>query len=327
MSRAYSLILRGELERAHDVIRELLQLARERQWWTYLRIVPNVKDVVLREAIRAHIDLPFAQKLARNFGLRPGDDPPPDWLWLVKVRTLGEFEIAVDGVPLRFARKAQKRPLSLIKAVVALGGRGVSTEQLAACLWPDSEGDNAGDALTMAAHRLRKLLRHESTVVIRDARCWLDADAVWVDVQALERVLDRIEAASEKVVGSDVRSHLAELIDLYRGQFLEREAEEAWLLPLRQRLRGRVQRALAVLGQRLEQERYWDGAVTAYERGIELDPLAESLYRNLMQCHRSRGRLAEAAEAYRRCRHMLSVVLGTSPSPETQSVFESLSSH
>jgi DNA-binding SARP family transcriptional activator len=238
---------------------------------------------------------------------------------------LGEFKITVDGRPVTFARKAQKRPLGLLKAVIAFGGRGVNTGQLAACLWPESDGDDAGDALTMAAYRTRKLLGRQSVLVIRDTRCWLDADVVWVDVWALERVLDRIETADGHG-WPDAQGDLTELTELYRGHFLEHDAEEAWLLPLRQRLRGRVQRALAVLGQRLEREGQWDKAAAAYERGIDLDPLAEALYCRLMECHRSRGRLAEAAETYRRCRHMLSVVLGTTPAAQTQSLFESLSS-
>jgi DNA-binding SARP family transcriptional activator len=201
----------------------------------------------------------------------------------------------------------------------------VDVEHLAALLWAESEADDADDALTMAAHRLRKLFGEESALTIRDGKISLDHDSVWVDAWALERVLSRIEGETERARSLNLDADLHELQRLYRGHFLERDAEEAWILPMQQRLRGRVQRAFVKAGQRLEAEQRWDAGAALYERGIELDPLAEDMYRRLMLCHRARGRLTEASEVYRRCRHMLSVMLGAQPSRETRSVYESLS--
>jgi hypothetical protein len=39
-----------------------------------------------------------------------------------------------------------------------------------------------------------------------------------------------------------------------------------------------------------------------------------------MICYRELGEVAEALQVYRRCRDMLSIVLGTTPSPETEVV-------
>jgi LuxR family transcriptional regulator, maltose regulon positive regulatory protein len=322
MSRAYSLLLRDERSRAHQVIGELLRLARDRDWWTYLRIVPNVKDAVIREAIRAQIELPFALQLARNLHVRPGDDPPPAWPWPVKVQTLGEFRVVVDGAALVFGRKAQKRPLSLLKALIALGGHGVDAQLLTSLLWPESDADDAENALTMAAIRLRKLLGDERTLTIRDGKCSLNSDAVWVDAWELERLLDRMEASAGNDADTDI--WLGQLRKLYQGDFLSLDAEEPWILPMRHRVRGRVRQAIANIGQRLEQAQRWDDATAVYERGIEIDPLAEQLYQKLMLCLRAKGRRAEASEVYRRCRHMFSVILGAKPNSETQAIFDSL---
>lgn len=326
MSRAYSLLLQGERDRAHMVIGEMLRLARDMDWWTYLRIVPNVKDVVIREAIHERIELPFAQRLVREFRVRPGPEPGPDWPWTVKVHTLGEFRVEVNGTALMFSRKAQRRPLGMLKVLIALGGSGVDAQHLAAELWPASEGDSADDALMITAHRLRRLLCDENALVIRDGKCSLNLDLVWVDVWDLERQLDLADTISDAWTASGVDTLMEMLLETYRGHFLEREAEEAWMLPIQQRLKARVQRALAGVGQYLEHAQRWDVATTVYERGIALDPLAETFYRRLMLCHCRCGRLAEASEVFRRCRHMLSVMLGAKPSADTLAVFESLAS-
>ena len=61
-------------------------------------------------------------------------------------------------------------------------------------------------------------------------------------------------------------------------------------------------------------------AAALYSRALELDNLAESLYRRLMTCYRELGEVAEALQVYRRCRDMLSIVLSASPSIETEAV-------
>ena len=65
-------------------------------------------------------------------------------------------------------------------------------------------------------------------------------------------------------------------------------------------------------------------AIGQYERALEADDLAESLYRGLMQCHAALGRRAEAVEVYSRCRKALAARLGVEPGPETRAIYESL---
>ena len=58
-------------------------------------------------------------------------DHPP---WALKIFTLGRFGLLSDGKPVRFTRKAQEKPLALLKALIALGGREVHEEQIADAL-------------------------------------------------------------------------------------------------------------------------------------------------------------------------------------------------
>ena len=89
----------------------------------------------------------------------------------------------------------------------------------------------------------------------------------------------------------------------------------------RERLRSRFRRLVAREGARMEGEGRWSDAATCYERGVEVDPLAESLYRQLMVCHLRRGALAEALHVYARCRIQLQRALGVVPSAATEAVF------
>src|SRR4029079_16508352 len=85
----------------------------------------------------------------------------------------------------------------------------------------------------------------------------------------------------------------------------------------RDALRARFVRTLSRLGERLEHQGDFATAIDVYRRGLEADHLAEAFYRGLMRSLASTGDQAEALSAFRRCRELLSIVLGVKPSAET----------
>lgn len=90
------------------------------------------------------------------------------------------------GQALHFQRKAQKKPLALLMALVSAGGRQVSAALLAGELWPDADGDAARNALTITLFRLRHLLECQEAVVLSDGRLSLDPQRVWLDTWNFE---------------------------------------------------------------------------------------------------------------------------------------------
>lgn len=83
-------------------------------------------------------------------------------------------------------------------------------------------------------------------------------------------------------------------------------------------------RTLKALGGFWEAHEAWDKAQSLYERVLEIDNVAEEAYRRLMSCYARAGRPAEALRVYRRCRQMLSLVLGIAPSAETETLYRSI---
>ena len=73
-----------------------------------------------------------------------------------------------------------------------------------------------------------------------------------------------------------------------------------------------------LLGQRCERAGRPEAAIALYRAALEQDNLAEELYQHLIACHLARGDSAQALNAYRRCRELLSIVLGLKPSARTE---------
>jgi DNA-binding SARP family transcriptional activator len=113
------------------------------------------------------------------------------------------------------------------------------------------------------------------------------------------------------------------LLDAYPGPLLDGD-EAAWIAKPRDALRSRFVRTLMEVGAALERAGDWATAIDVYRRGLEADNLAESLYRGLMRALVATGNHAEALTTYRRCRELLSIVLGVKPSFETERLYQDI---
>jgi DNA-binding SARP family transcriptional activator len=248
-------------------------------------------------------------------------------VWPLKIFTFGQFSLLLDGKPLTFSRKAQKRPLDLLKVLIASGRRAVKTSTLIESLWPDSEGDAAHITFDSTLYRLRKLLGIESILVLSEGKLSLDASRCWTDVWAFDDLIARIdnELHSGNAHDKSENNPLAkELLHLCVGLFLEKDSQEPWAVQARDKLKAKFVRAVTLLGTTLENRKEWPQAIALYARALELDNLTEGIYRRLMICYREQGEPAEALNVYRRCRDMLSIVLNVKPSPETDAIYGSL---
>jgi DNA-binding SARP family transcriptional activator len=310
---------RGKRRLALPLLRKMLEAARKQGYVNRLFWTPELMTRLLATALEHGIEVEFVQRLIRKRKLAP----PPEALQLeqwplpVKVHTLGRFGVLLDGKPLQFRGKAQKKPLELLMALIAFGGRDVSEEQLAGTLWPDAEGDAAHKAFGVAVYRLRRLLRCDEAISVQRNHVSLDPRAAWVDVWALERSL----AANED--GMDAAAS-DRAIALYRGPFLGRNLDVPWAMPLRERLRVRFVRHVIQRAQRLFDAGDTKAAIAVLERGISADPLAEDCYRHLMLCYQALDRKADAIGVYQRCQKTLSATLGVSPAPETMALYRTL---
>ncbi len=241
----------------------------------------------------------------------------------VRIHVLGQFMILQDGRPLAFGRKTPRKPLALLKMLVASGGVRADASVLSESLWPESEGDAARKSFDINLHRLRKVLGIQDLLTLFDGKLSFDPRKCWIDVWEFEDVVERIEQAISRSPEGDIAefpSLVSELLRVYAGHFLEHETQDAWAISFRDRLRAKFGRAVMTLAACLEQHRKWDQAAALYSRALELDNLAESFYRRLMLCYRELGETAEALRVYRRCRDLLAVVFSLKPSAETEAI-------
>jgi LuxR family maltose regulon positive regulatory protein len=322
--RAYVSLQKGDEASAVPLLKEGMRIGRENGFVNLYMWLPGAMEDIVVKALDAGIDVSYVQDLVRRNLLFPESTPleVENWPWPLKIYTLGRFGIVKDGKPVRFSGKVQQKPLSLLKVLIALGGRSVSTYQIYDALWPDSDGDAAHTAFSTTLYRLRQLLGYEKAVHVQEGKLTLDDRYCWVDAWAFERLLTQADDLCHKDLTGKAIDLMQKAINMYHGHFLEEG--QMWVVTLREHLRNRFMQTVKNLGAYRENIGQWDQAINCYQKGLEVDDLAEEFYQRLMICYQHLGFRSDAFSVYQRCRKTLTAALGIAPSPETRAIYESL---
>ena len=319
-TEAYFLLCEDGEAAALAPLRRALTLMRETDLMNYSGWRHVVMSLLCAVALEHDIEAKLVDRLILHRRLKfPKERATTDaWPFPLKIHTLGRFSLLRDGKPVRFEGKAQKKPLELLKLLVALGGREVAESRIIDALWPETEADQARQNLKATLHRLRKLIGND-VLLLNEGKLTLDPHQVWVDVWAFERLLndsrDNLHTGhSQKAIDSGQRA-----VKLYQGAFLAAD-DQPFFLPLRERLRARLLAQLGELAQQLCKTEACDDCLALYRKGIEIDPLTESFHQGLMRCYQCLQQPSEALMTYERCRKLLKSKLGIDHSPQTRAL-------
>ena len=352
LAGAYYALMRKQERKGLQLLKKALQEGKEKgfvniDWW-----LPRVMSFLLGRALEEGIEMEYTRELILRRKLVP-DSPPYHielWPWPLKIFTFGKFVVQRNGAPLAYAHKAPKKPLELLRLLVALGGKNVGEARLMELLWPDAQGDAAHKALGVAVVRLRELLGVKEALQVKEGAVSLDERYAWNDARAFEKLVqeadEELQRQSEKggwgesgkrrgaqkgardispvsrFTHSPTLRALEKAVSLYRGPFLGDE-KQFWIIGPRERFRDAFLRAVEVLGARWERKRQWRKAVDVYDRGLAVDDLIEKFYVRMIECHLRLGSQAEALAVHRRLRKTLKAY-GVAPSSESEEVYRTI---
>ncbi|HZN77866.1 MAG TPA: AAA family ATPase, partial [Micromonosporaceae bacterium] len=224
----------------------------------------------------------------------------------LRISVLGGFRAEVGGRPVAEDAWRRSGAAALVKLLAVTPGHRMHREQLIDVLWPDLDQAAGARRLTKALHFARRALA-AGQVRLRDDLVSLEADGLWVDV-------DAFEAAARR---GDTEQALA----VYAGDLLPENRFDKWAEPRRVQVREGVVRLLLDQGSERESRGDRRGAVASYERLVDIDPVHEEAHARLMSLAASEGQRHVAVRWFGRLVQSLREELDVAPNDEVRQLY------
>jgi ABC-type oligopeptide transport system substrate-binding subunit/DNA-binding SARP family transcriptional activator len=229
---------------------------------------------------------------------------------------LGPPSITWTGQPVTISRR-QARAL-VYRLAVRL--EVMPREQLCFLFWSDVPESTARRRLSRLLAHLRQALPAPGLLLSERDFVWLDPDRVWSDTATFERLCAELDDGSLEC--------LQRAVHLCRGPFLagfsmpDALEVEDWALSEQRAFELLYLKALAGLMEAHAERGSYGEAIPLAQRYLNIDELAESVHRRLIEIFAAAGDRSAALRQYERCTTILARELSVHPAPETQAAYE-----
>lgn len=236
------------------------------------------------------------------------------------IRLLGDFSLVYGGEPVTSVNTPRLH--SLLAYLILHRDAPQLRQHLAFLFWPDTGEAQARTNLRQILNQLRHALPDADYFLQVDASSvsWRAEARFQLDVAEFEHALAAADAAEQV---DDRRAGLERAAEQYRAGLLP-SCYDDWIVPERERLHQRHQRALAQLIELLEARRDYPAAIHHARRLLRDDPIDEAGYRNLMRLLALSNDRTGALRVYHTCVAALQRELGVEPSQPTREAYERL---
>lgn len=310
---AYLAVRDGRAD-ADQRIQALWAGLRQRLSYDFFDHLPDFCARLCVLALERDIETDFVRSLISKCELAAPEHAPSSWPWPLRLQAFGGFAVWRNGELLAADGKAQRKPLALLQALVALEAfseeSAVEVARIVELLWPDVDAAAPKSSFEMTLSRLRKWLGVEQALRLSNGRLSLNSRLVWCDVEAFERACGALQHTLRPHGDAAVlAAQLQQMMQLYRGPLFGNAVLESWQLQARERNVLRFTRLVRDAGKHLETQQDWSAALSLYEASLEQDLSAEALHLALIRCLRALGREGEARRAIQRCEAVLGIRL------------------
>jgi DNA-binding SARP family transcriptional activator len=219
----------------------------------------------------------------------------------------------------RTSRQGLRAVALELVAYLALHPHGATRDELLEAIWPDQDPLKTRGRLYQATRDARRLLGHDAIVRTRE-RYRLDRTLVDVDADHLDEALRAAEHAPDQVAR---RTKLEQALALFSGQPLD-GVDNRWSEAHANRLRSVYVELVAATGRARLESGDSGGALEAAERGLEVEPLNEDLWRLALTAEGAAGLRGAVEARYQTLQTVLNERLGLKPASETRALYRRL---
>jgi DNA-binding SARP family transcriptional activator len=253
----------------------------------------------------------------------------------LRIQSFGQFNIWRNGQLIDpWERGQAETVVKLLLTRRAGGGWAVSPDELIEWLWPESDPESGLKKLLPLLSNARHTLEpdiepRDSNFILRGSSGYyfdLSGDVTWDVLDFRQAVYEGMTQQRLGDLEAAIKVYGAAQA-LYRGDFMAEDRYASWAIPQRQALQNEYRDLLAALADTHARLGHYADAIRAGEAALEVDPLLESVYRQLMRYHYCAGDKGQALKVYRNCVKLFDELFGEGPTPQTKHLFEAISNN
>lgn len=242
----------------------------------------------------------------------------------LKIRMLGEFSIEMGENKISDNDNRTRKNWLLLSGLICQRGRVLSPRKLIEILWGEEPASsNPENALRITFHRARGLLNQLWPTAGRDlilhkenGYTWNDQIPMVVDYEEFDRLCNLKSDDPEEVLKAGL-----EALELYRGDFLEKQSSETWVIPISTHYHNLyVTTTLRTAALLSERDRHREAAYLC-RKAIAAEPYHEPLHRMLIRELAAQGDPKGAGAVYETLSKRLMEDFGIHPSDQTREVY------
>lgn len=209
---------------------------------------------------------------------------------MIKIVTLGDFDIIINGNSVLEELTSQKRLIRLLKYFLVHNGIKLLPENIIEDLWGNDDFKNPLNMLRTQISRLRKIINPEahgieaffSIKFINNYYIFEFKEPCDVDFIKFEKKLEKDILSLNKDIEKDPLNFEKNL-RLYKGSFLQEMGEEDWLVPIRSRFSRLYVKGMAYYIEYLKENNMYAEIASICEKGIRIEPYEEIINLNFME--------------------------------------------
>ena len=240
----------------------------------------------------------------------------------IYIRTFGEFSLRAGDHQISDNDTRARKNWLLLSYLLCHRGQTVSQKRLISLLWGDDPvSNNPENALRITFHRVRALLDALWPNAGKELILYRENGYSWNTQIPVELDCDRFEALCQE--NGDL-PRLLEGIALYKGQILEKQSTETWVIPISTHFQNLYIHAVMQALPLLCAEKRYTEAVAICRAAVVAEPYHEPLHQQFLETLVAQGNVKAAQEVYEALRKRLFDDFGIHPSAQTRNVYREL---